>query len=118
MKLAVVNQQPTLRQSAGSSKPGRETGREKKEKSVKKNGKEKGRRDTERHHLERISRLFRATGQRWSKKDVLSLGKKNFLIDGCEQTLTKSVPAALFLLYGSEAFPRDFVEVRSHLTRL
>jgi len=52
------------------------------EKKVKKNRSEKERRDGERHHMKRISRLFKAPQQPWSKKDVLSLGKTIFLIDG------------------------------------
>ena len=82
-------------------------------KNVKKNEAEKERRSGERYHIARMSRLFRVpvSRQPWSKKDVLSLGKIIFLIDGSEYSLTKSVPVALFLLYGPAAFPRGFVEV-------
>ena len=83
------------------------------ERQLKKSAAEKGRRDRERHHLERISRLFKAPEQHWAKKDVLGLGKIIFLIDGRGQSLTKFVPAVIFLLYGSEAFPPSCVEVRS-----
>jgi len=51
---------------------------------TKKNGSEKARRNSERHHLERISRLFKAPRQLWSKKEVLILGEIIFLIDGCD----------------------------------
>ena len=81
MKLAVVNPGLALRQTTNASKPGRKTSERQKEKQVEKNGSEKGRRDRERYHIERIGRLFRAPQQLWSKKDVLSLGKINFLID-------------------------------------
>lgn len=81
---------------------------------VKKNGTEKARRDSERHHLDRISRLFKAPQQRpqWSKKEVLILGESILLIDGGNRLLTKFAPAVLFLFYGPDAFPHDFVEAR------
>ena len=77
-----MNQQPALRKAPGTSKLGQRTGGGRTEKVAKKNESEKVRRDGERHHLERISRLFKAPQQAWSKKDVLSLGKLIFLIDG------------------------------------
>ena len=77
-----MNQQPVLRRSAGTSKPAQKAGGGRSEKEVKKNDSEKVKRDGERRHLERISRLFKAPRQPWSKKDVLSLGKTIFLIDG------------------------------------
>jgi len=79
---------------------------------AKKNESEKARRVSERHHLERISRFFKAPRQLWSKRDLLSLGESIFLIDGRNLLLTKFVPAVLFCLYGPDAFPRDFIEVR------
>ena len=87
---------------------------------VKKNGTEKARRNSERHHLDRISRLFKAPQQRpqWSKKEVLILGESIFLIDGRNRLLTKFAPAVLFLLYGPDLFPRDFVEVRPNVPGL
>lgn len=81
------------------------------EKLVKRNQSEKARRGTERSHIERISRLFRAPGRIWSKKDALGLGEMIFLVDECDWLLTKCVPAVLFLLYGHAAFPRGVVEV-------
>ena len=96
-----------LHQSTSTSRPGKKASGEK---QAKKNGLEKGRRDRERHHLERTSRLFRAPERYWSEKEVLSLGEINFLIDGPNQLLTKSVPAVSFLLY-AETFPHDFVDV-------
>ena len=113
-KLAAVNQQPALRRPPGTSQPGRVMCGERMGKYARKNGTEKERRDWERHHLERISRLFKATRQLWSKKEVLSLGKIIFLIDGHNRLLTKFSPAVLFLLYGPAAFPPDFLE--AHLT--
>ena len=105
-KLAVVNQGSGLRRSAGASR--RRTGDEQ---NTKKNGTEKARRDLERHHLERVSCLFRVSREQWSKKDVLSLGEMIFLIDGCDWLLTRFVPVVLFLLYGPKAFPSTFIEV-------
>lgn len=83
-------------------------------KQIKKNGFEKGRRDRERHHLERISRLFRAPQQDWTKKDLLSLGKIIFPNGQATGYLRKFVLAVTFLLYGSGAFSHSFVEVRPH----
>jgi len=109
-----MNQDLALRQSGGASRNGQKMEMEGEQagKRTKKNGSEKARRGSERHHLERISRLFKAPQQLWSKKDVLSLGESMFLIDGRNLLLTKFVPAVLFRLYGAEAFPRDFIEVR------
>ena len=56
----------------------------------KKNELEKARRDSERHHLDRISRLFKATQHQWSKKDVLGLGESIFFIDGTLDCLPNS----------------------------
>ena len=77
-----------LWQSINRPGPKRKTGGEQKEKRVRKNGSEKGRRDRERHHLARISRLFKAPKEHWSKKEVLSLGEIFFLIDEPDQPLT------------------------------
>ncbi|KAF9644275.1 hypothetical protein BDM02DRAFT_996226 [Thelephora ganbajun] len=92
-KLAVVNQQPAFRQSTSAPESRKKTDSEKAEQQLKKNGSEKARRDDERHHVKRISRLFEASKKPWSKRDALGL-------------------AVIFLLYGPTAFPTGFVEVR------
>ena len=103
-----MNYGPALRYAQGTTKPGLG---ERTERLIKKNWSEKSRRDLERNHLERISCLFRTPGQ-WTKKDILSFSEQIFLIDGGNRLLTESVPAVLFLLYGSMPFPRDFIMVR------
>jgi hypothetical protein len=78
-----VNQQPALRQPAGVTGLGQNTGGEEMRKRVRKNGLEKARRDCERDNLERISRLFKIPQYReWTKKDLLSFCETIFLIDG------------------------------------
>jgi hypothetical protein len=82
-QLAVVNQQPVLRQPAGVTTLGHEGAGEEMRKRVRKNGLEKARRDCERDYLERISRLFKIPQYRkWTRKDLLSFGETIFLIDG------------------------------------
>lgn len=112
--MAAVNPNPALRQSGGVSRNGQKMEMEGDQagKRAKKNESEKARRVSERDHLERISRLFKAPRQLWSKRDLLSLGESIFLIDGRNLLLTKFVPVVLFRLYGPNAFPRDFLEVR------
>ena len=77
-----VNQQPALWRPSNAPKP-REGTDKRSEKQVEKSKKEKNRRDVERHHLERISRMFLREPQMqgWSKKALLTLGKISFLID-------------------------------------
>ena len=104
-----MNGDAALRHSQNSAKSGLETGEGK---PNKKNMSEKARRDLERYHLERISALFRVYRQPWAKKEVLSFGEAIFLIDGGNRLLTEFIPAVLFLVYGSEPFPRDFIAVR------
>ena len=77
-----VNQQPALIRSASTSRRGQRLGSEQTAKRARKNGSEKTRRDWERHHLERVSRLFRVPLHSWSKKGVLILGGIISLIDG------------------------------------
>ena len=84
------------------------------EKQAKRSRAEKARRDNERHHLERISRLFRTSGT-WSKKDVLSLGEIIPRVVECGWLLTKDVIAVLFLLYGPTIFPPGLLEARPAL---
>ncbi|KAF9783243.1 hypothetical protein BJ322DRAFT_1110126 [Thelephora terrestris] len=79
MRLAVVNPQSALRQINGVPGVGKKAEKE----QTKRSRAEQKRREKEKHHLERVSRLFREPAKPWSKKDVLSL-------------------AALFLLYGVE----------------
>lgn len=111
-RLMVINQRPALRGSVGKSKIGQKMGGKRMGRRTKKNETEKGRRDSERYHLGRISRLFKRAEQQWSRMEVLGLGESIFLIDGRNWLLTKFVPAVLSLLYGPEAFPGDFVKVR------
>ena len=52
---------------------------------ARKNGIEKTRRNEEREHLERLSRLFKVIPrQEWSRQDLLGFGETVFLIDGCD----------------------------------
>ena len=69
------------------------------------------RRDKERLHCERMSRLFKPR-RPWQKKEILGLGEAIFLIDGRGWLLTKLVSAVLFLIYGPGIFPEGFVKVR------
>ena len=71
------------------------------------------RRDAERHQLERMCLLFNAPKSGWTRREVLSLGKITFLIDGRDELLTNLIPVVLFRLYGSEAFQPGFIKVRS-----
>jgi len=131
-----VNQQPALRRALVTSKPGESPGDEQVEgqvrkgklggqaesKSVGRGEKSKGRakksksemkrRDAERHQLERMCSLFKAPKRGWTRKEALSLGEINFLIDGSDGSLTDLVPGILLRLYGPEAFPPGFVVVR------
>lgn len=84
----------------------------KSEKRAKKSKAERAKRDEERVHLERMCSLFKAPRKGWTKREVLSLGEKIFLIDGRDESLTNFVPVVLFRLYGPDAFPRDFIKVR------
>ena len=131
MELEAVNDRPALRRLTVTSEPKkRKAGKQvearteeekskervKKEKSearaAKKSLSEAVRRDAERVHLERMSALFQAPKHGWTRKEALCLGEINFLIDGCDESLTNFAPVALYRLYGPDAFPRDFVKVR------
>ena len=75
LRLAVVNQQPALRHSVIAPEAVGKTNGKQTERRRKRNELEKGRRDRERHQVERISRLFKASERAWSKKDALTLGE-------------------------------------------
>ena len=105
-----VNQQPALRQLTGRSKPAQRTGNEQ-EKKVKKGRFEKGRRDREWYNLERISRLFKAPRQLWSKKEVLSLGEILFLIDRPDRCLPNSFQPSFS--YCTDPGPSPMILLRS-----
>ena len=72
-----VNQYPALRPSTTTPKTGKGARLEQTESRVKKNAQEKGKRDSERHHLERVSRLFKVADPRqtWTRTQVLSFGE-------------------------------------------
>ena len=135
-----VNQQPALRRVLVTPEPGQGPGEEqakrhaRKGKSADQVGKSKPegrseeikskerankresemvRRGAERHELERMCSLFKAPRNGWTRKEALSLGEINFLIDGIDEPFTNFVPVVLFRLYGPEAFPPGFVVVRS-----
>lgn len=74
-RLLVVNQQSALRQSTVAPEVEEKLNDQQMEERRSKNDVEKARRHTKRFHIERISRLFRASNKRWPKKDVLSLGE-------------------------------------------
>lgn len=76
-----MNQQPSLRQFTSTSEAGMKADNGQTEKQNKRNQSEKARRGLERSHIERISRLFKAPGRAWSKKDALGLGEMVFFID-------------------------------------
>ena len=134
-----VNQQPTLRRALFTSRVGQGPGDEQAEGQVetgksgnlagknksegrsketdskgrdRKRESEMVRRGAERHELERMCALFKAPGKGWTRREALSLGEINFLIDGNNESLTNFVPVVLFRLYGPEAFPPGFVVVR------
>ena len=72
VRLAVTNQHQALRQSTAV---GKEMNYKQSQKQKKRSEMEKERRCNERYQVERISRLFRASGKSWSRKDVLGLGE-------------------------------------------
>ena len=113
-----MNLEPSLRQAQISSRSKGKATVPQTDNRVKRNVSEKARRDMERYHLERMSFLFEAPRQLWSKKDILSLGENFFLIDGRDRLLTKFVTAVLFLLYGSGPFSPGFVKVHSTAPRV
>ena len=83
-RLAAINHRPMLRLPIGGPQPGEKVA-VRAESLAKKGEMEKAKRDEERDQLERMSCLFRTKPQQvWSRKGVLSLGEKNFLIDGCD----------------------------------
>ena len=75
-----VNQYPALRHATFTPKTGKGAHLEQAEGRVKKNAQEKAKRDGERHHLERVSRLFKVADPRqtWTRVEVLSFGKTVF----------------------------------------
>lgn len=75
-KVAAVNQHPVLQCPTNNPQTGRGTHLEQTEDRIKKNRREKTKRGCERHHLERISRLFNVTSseQTWTRADVLIFG--------------------------------------------
>lgn len=78
----MVNQEPVLHGSSNVPVSGLANDDQIK-KSEQRSDFEKARRDDERRHLARISRLFRAPqGWPWSRKDIFSLGEIPFRIDG------------------------------------
>ena len=76
-KLVAINQHPVLQCSANNAQTGRGAHLEQTEDRIKKNRREKTKRGRERHHLERISRLFKVAGseQTWKRVDVLVFGE-------------------------------------------
>ena len=111
-RLVAVNPQSALRRATNVPEAGKKVNGLQSEKRKKRSGLEKERRDNGRFQVERISRLFRASGHNWAKKDVLSFGELIFRVHGRDWSLTRCVTAAVFLLYGPAAFPRDFIWVR------
>ena len=108
-------------QTEGRARKGKSverTGKIKSETQVKKSQSEAVRREAERCHLERMCLLFKAPAKGWTRKEVLSLGKITFFIDGYDELLTTFIPVVLFRLYGSEAFQPGFVQVRTTATGL
>ena len=106
------------RDQTGKSEP---EGRSKETKSKERANKRESemvRRGAERHELERMCSLFKAPRNGWTRKEALSLGEINFLIDGIDEPFTNFDPVVLFRLYGPEAFPPGFVVVRSTAPRL
>lgn len=109
-----MDQQLGLRQQASVPEAGKKKVKEQTDRQVKRSQAEQRRRENERHHLERISRLFKAP-KPWLKREVLSLGEMIFHVFWGDRSLTKRIPAVVFLLYGSAPFPQDFVDVRPAL---
>ena len=72
-----VNQRPALRKPTNNPELGKGTRLQQTEGRVNKNKREKSKRDLERHHLERISYLFKVAGHgdTWTRVDVLCFGK-------------------------------------------
>ena len=72
-----MNQHPALRQPTNNPRAGRGVRLEQTEGRVKKNDRERSRRDREKHHLERMSYLFKAQPPRgtWARADILSFGE-------------------------------------------
>jgi hypothetical protein len=92
-RLVAVNQQPALREPSGGPEARRGAVDESNltEEKRKRNESEKERRGDGRHHVERISRLFRESSKPWSRREVLSLGETIFRVDGWNWLLTKSI---------------------------
>ena len=125
LRRLVVTSRPKQRaggeQTEGQARKGKSvarTGKTKPETQAKKSESEAVRRDAERYQLERMCLLFRSPAKGWTRKEVLSLGKITFLIDGRDELLTNFIPVVLFRLYGSEAFQPGFIQVRPTVTGL
>jgi len=115
----VVNPKPKKgaddEQAERRARKGKSVGRARKvtsEARANKSKSEAARRDAERCQLERMCLLFKAPTNGWTRREVLSLGKIIFLIDGRDESLTNFIPVLLFRLYGSEAFQPGLIEVR------
>ena len=82
-RLEAVNEQPALRRANDAGGAWRVLKEDQTEKQRGRSEYEKVRRGGWRRHVERISRLFRASGEsRWTRRDVLSLGETLFRING------------------------------------
>ena len=105
-RLAIVNQLPALRQWTTALGVQEKVSEERTE-IQKRSEMEKGREGQERHHIERISRLFR-TKKSLSGRDVIPLGKIIQTPVSLTERLDtyKHVLAIVFLLQGPSAFPR------------
>ena len=110
-----VNQSPALQLPLGAPrfKVGKAARLKQEGVRVHKNHHEKLKREEERLHLERMSYLFKVAAPEkvWTRASVLSLGKVIFPIGGLKQSLTRSAPAVVFLLWGPDAFTPGFVRV-------
>jgi len=105
-KLVAVNQHPVLQCPTNNPQTGRGAHLEQTEGRVKKNRREKMKRGCERHHLERISRLFKvaSTEQTWTRVDVLIFGMVVYPPIG----LTDYSPNSLQLLRSSSTVQLSF----------
>ena len=106
-----VNQHPVLQCPTNDPQTGRGAHLKQTEDRVKKNRREKTKRSCERHHLERISRLFKVASseQTWTRVDVLIFGMVVYLSVGS----TDYSPNSLQLLRSSSTVQVPFRPVSS-----
>jgi len=114
-KLVAVNQHPVLQCPTNDPQTGRGARLEQTEDRVKKNRREKMKRGCERHHLERISRLFKVarSEQTWTRVDVLIFGMVVYLLVGS----TDYSPNSLQLLRSSSTAQVPFRSASSRSPR-